>query len=77
MPPARDPRPPLAKVRALPAVRARVVSLVAALEGRAREIFERADVVSEGEARVEGARRVYYGSTHVLIAPRSAGGALD
>jgi hypothetical protein len=45
------------------------VELVAASDGRLRELFDGADVVSEGGAREEGGDLVYYGSTSVLLAP--------
>jgi hypothetical protein len=68
--------PGLAKVRSIPIVRRRRLELVAACEGRFRDLFEAADVMSEGRALSEGLESVYYGSTHLLFAPRSRGGEL-
>ncbi|HSN98325.1 MAG TPA: hypothetical protein VLS89_08500 [Candidatus Nanopelagicales bacterium] len=62
-------RPGLAKTRAAPLVRRRVVELTAASDGGVRDLFEAADVVSEGGAREEGDRLVYYGSTSLLLVP--------
>ena len=68
-------RPPLAKVRQPALARDRSITLVIGVDGRLREIFDGADVVSEGESRAEVAGGVvYYGSTHLLLAPVSAGG---
>ncbi len=68
--------PGLAKIRAVPLVQRRTVELCAAAPGRWGEIVERADIVSEGRARLEGDLLVYYGSTSVLLLRRSAGGEL-
>jgi hypothetical protein len=68
--------PGLAKVRVAPLVQRRLVELTTAQSGRWREIVEAADVVSEGRTETEGDALVYYGSTSVLLPPRSAGGAL-
>jgi hypothetical protein len=72
-------RPGLAKARA-PVVAMRPTLLVRATEARWREMFDRADVVSEGCARVEANRaskgmgRMWYGSTS-LILPADAAAA--
>lgn len=63
----RPPGPGLAKVRAAPLLRRHRVELVATSDGRLRELFDRADVISEGSARVEGGEIVYYGSTSLRI----------
>jgi len=68
--------PGLAKVRRAPLVQTRTMELSCAVPGRFQAIVEAADVVSEGRTVAEGARRVYYGSTSVLLLRRSAGGAL-
>jgi len=68
--PDRDPRPGLTKIRGLPLLRRRRVSLVSTLEGRWKELLEAADVVSEGKAKQEGGTLVYYGSTSILITAR-------
>jgi hypothetical protein len=46
--------------------------LVRASDARWREMFDRADVISEGGAREEAQGRVWYGSTS-LILPTAAG----
>jgi hypothetical protein len=40
---------------------------VRASDARWREMFERADIVSEGSARREGQGRVWYGSTSLIL----------
>jgi hypothetical protein len=67
-------RPGLAKSRGLPLVCARSGTLVRAVDARWRELFDRADVVSEGSVRQEASGRVWYGSTS-LILPVDAGDA--
>jgi hypothetical protein len=47
--------------------------LVRATDGRWRELFERADVISEGGPRDEPQGRMWYGSTS-LILPSDEGG---
>jgi hypothetical protein len=59
--------PGIAKTRGLPLVRHRFVELWQSADYRWRELFETADVMSEGETRDEPAGRVYYGSTSVLL----------
>ncbi|AKT40501.1 hypothetical protein [Chondromyces crocatus] len=61
--------PGLSKSRAAPLVRRRMVELWSTTEGELRALFDAADVVSEGAARVEGGQLVYYGSTSVLLVP--------
>ncbi len=68
--------PGLAKVRAPPLVRRRVVHLAATSPGRLRDMVADADVVSEGRTLADGDRLVYYGSTSVLLLRRSAGGEI-
>lgn len=41
--------------------------LVSCLDGRWRAIFDAADAVSEGAARVEGGGSVWYGSTSLVL----------
>ena len=43
------------------------MELVASSDGRLRDLFDGADVISEGGARAEGAELVYYGSTSLRI----------
>jgi hypothetical protein len=64
------------KIRSVPLWQRRSVELCTLPPGRWREIFDAADVVSEGAARAEGAGLVYYGTTSVLLRRRSAGGLL-
>jgi hypothetical protein len=65
-------RPGLAKARAQPVVLARQMLLVRASDARWREMFDRADVVSEGSARDEAQGRVWYGSTSLILATAPA-----
>jgi hypothetical protein len=69
-------RPGLIKVRAAPFLQRRTLDLALLPGGRWRDIVDAADVVSEGRTEIEGHRRVYYGSTSVLLLRRSAGGEL-
>jgi hypothetical protein len=61
-------RPGLAKARALPLVRTHRMLLVRTADAPWRDLFERADVVSEGGVRDEGGTRTWYGSTSLLLA---------
>jgi hypothetical protein len=76
MPTPPAPRPGLAKVRAAPLVARRTLQLTAAPAGRWQGLVEHADVVSEGRTVDEEERRVYYGSTSVILPGRSVGGEL-
>jgi hypothetical protein len=58
--------PSLAKARA-PALVERAGGFVRTNEGRWRELFDSADVISEGAAKVEGDGRVWYGSTSLIL----------
>jgi hypothetical protein len=60
-------RPGLAKARSLPLLIARRTVLVRCADARWRELFEQADVVSEGGVRVEAHGRVWYGSTSLIL----------
>lgn len=60
-------RPGLAKARELPLVLARPTTLVRAEDARWRDLFDRADTVSEGSVRDEKAGRVWYGSTSLIL----------
>lgn len=60
-------RPGLAKTRELPLVFARPTTLVRATDARWKELFDRADTVSEGSVRDEKAGRVWYGSTSLIL----------
>ncbi len=59
--------PELAKARGLPLLRVRSVDLWQALDHGWRELFEAADVMSEGAVRRESDGLVYYGSTSLLL----------
>jgi hypothetical protein len=68
-------RPGLRKAAALPIVRRRSAELISSVDYRWRELFEAADVMSEGATRDEPDGPVYYGSTSVLL-PRASHGGL-
>jgi hypothetical protein len=57
----------LAKARVEPVVLARQMVQVRASDARWRQMFERADIVSEGCAREEAHGRVWYGSTSLIL----------
>jgi hypothetical protein len=69
-------KPGLAKTRALPLVRRRHVELWQSADYRWRELFETADVMSEGAPREEADGAVYYGSTSILLPLASRGGSI-
>lgn len=52
----------------------RIRPLVRCTDYRWRELFERADVISEGAVRHEEISRIYYGSTSILLKDQSHGG---
>ena len=67
-------RPGLAKARIAPfALSARRLFVQTSSDQPWRELFERADVVSEGSARDEPLGRVWYGSTSLLLPPAPRG----
>jgi hypothetical protein len=68
--------PGLSKTRGLPIVRRRQVELWQSADYRWRELFEAADVMSEGATRQESEGAIYYGSTSVLLPLASRGGAV-
>jgi hypothetical protein len=57
----------LAKTRSLSVLATRSVELWQSADYRWRQLFEGADVMSEGRTRVESDQRVYYGSTSILL----------
>jgi hypothetical protein len=60
--------PGLAKARPPPAFVARSAVFVGVTDARWRELFERADVITEGSAREEeNQSRTWYGSTSVIL----------
>jgi hypothetical protein len=60
-------RPGLAKTRGLPLVTRTEGTVLRATDPKWRDLFGAADVVSEGGARREGAGRVWYGSTSLIL----------
>ena len=72
----RSRHPGLKKTHGLPLVRRRQLELVQSTDYRWRDLFEAADVMSEGATRQEAGGRVYYGSTSVLLPVMSRGGLL-
>jgi hypothetical protein len=66
--------PGLAKTRRQPLLRRRLVELWESSDYRWRELFEAADVVSEGATRKEPEGTNYYGSTSVILPCVSCGG---
>ncbi|HMJ12528.1 MAG TPA: hypothetical protein VK524_13985 [Polyangiaceae bacterium] len=68
--------PGLAKTRRLELLQRRSVEFWQSVDYRWRELFEAADVMSEGATRHEPEGPVYYGSTSVLLTLVSQGGAV-
>jgi hypothetical protein len=60
-------RPGLAKTRALPLLAARRLLVVRASSARWRELFEQADIMSEGCVRDEIEGRIWYGTTSLIL----------
>jgi hypothetical protein len=60
--------PGIVKARAQPVVVAQPMVVVRASVARWREMFDRADMVSEGGVRTEAEGRVWYGSTSLILA---------
>jgi hypothetical protein len=69
--------PGITKTRVQRLVDKRSVELYRSTDYRWRELFESADVVSEGAARAETEGSVYYGSTSIVLLVRSRGGSID
>jgi hypothetical protein len=70
----RGVRPGPKKVQRLPIGSRRKVELVQCIDYSWRELFEAADVVSEGAVRNESEGPVYYGSTSVQLSSSAHGG---
>ena len=68
--------PGLSKTRALGLLERRTLTLLRSSDYRWRELFERADVMSEGACREESDGTTYYGSTSVLLPFASKGGGV-
>jgi hypothetical protein len=66
--------PGLKKTHALPLVSSRTVELWQSSDYRWRELFEAADVMSEGAVREEPDGKMYYGSTSIVLTFASRGG---
>ena len=66
--------PGLRKASSLPLVEKRTVQMWRSSDYRWRELFESADVMSEGAARAEADGPTYYGTTSVLLPSASRGG---
>ena len=64
---AKHGRPGLAKTRQLSVLSAQKLELWQSSDYRWRQLFETADVMSEGATRTENEQRVYYGSTSILL----------
>jgi hypothetical protein len=59
--------PGLAKAARPPLVTQKTVRLVASSDARWAELFEKADIVSEGAPRDVGSQRAYFGSTDIVL----------
>ena len=66
--------PGLKKTRAVALIHARTIELLQSTDYGWRELFESADVMSEGATRSEPDGKKYYGSTSVLLPLVSRGG---
>ena len=71
---ARARGPGLKKTHALPLLSTRTVELWQSSDYRWRQLFEAADVMSEGATRDEPDGKMYYGSTSILLPFASRGG---
>jgi hypothetical protein len=69
--------PGITKTRGQRLVERRSVDLFRSTDYRWRELFESADVISEGATRPETEGAVYYGSTSIILLVRSRGGSVD
>ena len=68
--------PSIAKARLAPIGELRTRPLIRCTDYRWRELFEGADVISEGAIRKEEQGDVYYGSTSILLKDQSHGGRI-
>jgi len=69
--------PGIAKTHGQRLVEKRSVELYRSSDYRWRELFESADVISEGATRLETEGSIYYGSTSIILLMRSRGGNVD
>lgn len=60
-------RPGLRKAARPPLVQARRLAVARAVDGRMRELLDRADVMTEGQASQEATGLVWYGSTSIVL----------
>jgi hypothetical protein len=74
MPPTKGPG--LAKVHGSPVILAREAVFVRTSRGRWKDLFARADILSEGSARDEPTGRVWYGTTSLILPADGADPAL-
>lgn len=72
----KAPTPGIAKARSEPLIFRRTMPLVKSSDYRLRQLFERADVMSEGKTRDEPEGKTYYGSTSVILTFSSFGGEI-
>ncbi len=68
-------RPGPKKVQRLPIGSRRSCQFVQSIDYSWQQLFEKADVISEGAVRTEAEGPVYYGSTSILLATSVHGGA--
>jgi len=68
--------PGIVKTRGLPLQVSRSFELIQTNDYRIRELFEQADVISEGAVRQEALGPCYYGTTSVLLPTLSHGGLI-
>jgi hypothetical protein len=75
--PARGPG--LARTRFPPLFHSRTLRLLASSDARWGQLFEKADVVSEGAPRGDGSERAYFGSSDIvlLVQPERPGETMD
>jgi hypothetical protein len=66
--------PGLKKASPSPLIRRRSVELWASSDYTIRQMFEQADVMSEGAPRREASRTMYYGTTSIVLLTQSRGG---
>lgn len=59
--------PGIAKTRRAPLFHSRTLLLFSSSDARWQELFENADVVSEGAPRGEGVERSYFGSSDIVL----------
>ncbi len=74
--PPKPKGPGLRKARGVPLIERRTLELYRSSDYRWRELFECADVMSEGATRDEPDGATYYGSTSVLLLFASRGGGV-